>query len=111
MPSEGRPNTGPVDFFYLLKRRNVSFERWCQSVGIQTREDFNLRKMLIETAGEHFFSPELVALGNALPSHQEPTQEIQLVRTPTLPPSALPDPSEVQESSSVSKKAKKQVIS
>lgn len=109
MSTDGRPNTGPLDFFYLLKRRGVSFERWCQSVGIRTKADFLQKKTEVEAQGEHFFPSEMVALGNALPVPQETPPTKERVRTPTIPPPTIPDPVEAQEEAVSSKKAKKTV--
>jgi hypothetical protein len=109
MSTDGRPNTGPLDFFYLLKRRGVSFERWCQSLGIRTKTDFLQKKSEVESQGEHFFPPEMVVLANALPEPQETPSTKELVRIPTIPPPASPDPVEAQEEVVSPKKAKKTV--
>lgn len=109
MSTDGRPNTGPLDFFYLLKRRGVSFDRWCQSVGIKTKADFLQKKTQVEAQGEHFFPHEMVALGNALPEPQETSLTQEGVRIPTIPPPTSPDPAEAQEEAVAPKKAKKTV--
>jgi hypothetical protein len=84
MNKEGRANTGPVDFFYLLKRRKVSFHQWCQSLGIQTKEDFFQTHSRIESEGEYFFPQEMIDLGNALPAAIETAVKQKPTKTPTL---------------------------
>lgn len=109
MSTDGRPNTGPLDFFYLLKRRGISFDRWCQSVGVRTKAEFLLKKSELEASGEHFIPTEMVVLGNALPDPQEAVEPQEPTKTPTLPPPSLPEPVEPQEEAIPSKKTKKSV--
>lgn len=111
MNNEGRANTGPVDFFYLLKRRKVSFHQWCQSLGIQTKEDFFRTRSQVEEQGEFYFPQEMIDLGNSLPEALEVAVQPELTRTPTLPPPALLEPSEGEETPVPSRKNKKQVSS
>lgn len=111
MNSEGRANTGPVDFFYLLKRRKVSFHQWCQSLGIQTKEDFFRTRFQVEEQGEFYFSQEMIDLGNSLPETPGTTVQSEPTRTPTLPPPSLFEPSEAKGMLVSTRKSKKQVSS
>ena len=109
MSTDGRPNTGPLDFFYLLKRRGISFDRWCQSAGVKTKADFLLKKTELESSGEHFIPAEMVVLGNALPDPQEALEPQEPTETPTPRPPSLPEPLDFQEEVIPSKKNKKLV--
>lgn len=111
MNNNGRANTGLVDFFYLLKRRKVSFQQWCQSQGIQTKGDFSQVRIHVEGQGEFYFPEEMVQLGESLPEALETISEHLETRAPTLPPPSLPEPSEAEETGSSSRKNKKTVSS
>lgn len=111
MNSEGRANTGPVDFFYLLKRRKVSFHQWCQSLGIQTKEDFFQARSQVVKQGEFYFPQEMIDLDNSLPEALEVAVQPEFTRTPTLPPPSLLEPSVGEETPVPPRKNKKQVSS
>ena len=120
MSTDGRPNTGPLDFFYLLKRRGVSFERWCQSVGIKTRKDFVEIQQKIEAQGEYFFPKEMLDLCSNLPQDpnelflkgekpQETAETQDSANTPSHSSADILDPVEPQEEIAGTKKAKRAV--
>ena len=111
MPTSGKPNTGPVDFFYLLKRRNVSFAEWRLSVGVITKTDFLNKKAEMEAQGEFFFSEEFLALGNRLPEAQESITTTPPTRAPTMPAPAPDAGTKSQETVSERKRPKKRVNS
>lgn len=73
-----------LDYFYMLKRRRLSFEKWCQSVGIRTVKDFFEVKQTIEAQGEFFFPKEMVDLGFALP--QDPNYILAQGKKPLASP-------------------------
>lgn len=113
MPPLSEISVGTLDFFYLLKRRRISFQRWCQTEGIKTREDFFKVKTRIEEAGEYFIPQEMINLGFGLPQGQQillqGIKPAEKGRVPTIPPPASPEPSEAQEDHKPAKNTKKEV--
>lgn len=67
MTTDGRPNAGPLDLLYVLKRRKISFEQWCRSNGIETQQHYQEVKTAVKQLGEYFFSPEMDDLATHLP--------------------------------------------
>lgn len=107
MPSDS--NTDPLDLLYILKRRGISFERWCKSVGIGNQKDFFEKKTQIEAQGEYAISSEMTELARALPKAKKSNSTSSQGRCPTLPPPAPSGPSESQEQPVLNKRAKKVV--
>jgi hypothetical protein len=70
MATDGRPNSGALNLFYVLKRRNITFEQWCRSKGIVTKQDYQGVKSVMEQLGEYFFSPEMDELASTLPESE-----------------------------------------
>jgi len=97
-----KPNTGPLDLLYILKRRNITFEQWCRSTGIQSKTDFQKLKTDLEAAGEFFLPEEMNVLAQALP---EPSEEALV--EPAENPSATPE--EAQKEPLRGKKRKQRV--
>lgn len=67
MATDGRPNSGALNLFYVLKRRNITFEQWCRSNGIATKQHYQTFKSAMEQHGEYFFSPEMNDRASTLP--------------------------------------------
>jgi hypothetical protein len=89
MPAH-KPNTGPVDLLYLLKRRRVSFERWCHEHGISTQAQYQDVKARIQAEGEFLLSPEMDALAATLDTVAVVPEE-----TPEAPAEPVTVPEEV----------------
>jgi hypothetical protein len=109
MSHDGRPNTGPLDLFYLLKRRNISFSQWCKSCGIETKTDFQRVKTNTEALGEYFLPPEMTVLAGSLPDALESPAEPVPAQPPSETPTAIAEASQPQETTVPTKKQKKSV--
>lgn len=102
---DGKANTGPLDFFFLLQRRKVSFDRYCENEGISSREDFLKKIAEIERSGEFFVSEEMkqVGLGRFPEPHQDPGPQ-SWTEMPFTPSESSPEPLEGQEEAPSRKK-------
>ena len=89
-------NSQPLDLYYILTKRRVSFERWCLEQNVLTQEDFQAFVEANNAKGEYTLSKHFLSLGLALPKRPS------LSRTPTLPP-----PPPVEEENSVETKKRK----
>jgi hypothetical protein len=69
-----------IDFGYVLKRRQYSFEDWAKDSGIETKQDFLSVRTAMESEREYFFGTELLQFGASLPN----------ARTKTIPPPTYP---------------------
>lgn len=102
---DGTSNSGPLDFFFLLKRRRVTFDRFCENEGISSRQEFLAKVAQLESSGEFFVSEEMkqAGLGRFPEAHEAPGPQ-SWTKLPFTPGSSSPDPSEAQEEPSTRKK-------
>lgn len=77
---EGRPNTGPIDFYHLLKRRRVEFSRWADQEGIKNQEEFQAWKTSIEAKGEFYLSEEFLVASQSLPAREVPPEPVAAIK-------------------------------
>lgn len=59
-------NKGPISYHHILKRRRVSLERWADSVGVATKEQFASIRKDLEDSG-YFLDEEMLQFGESLP--------------------------------------------
>lgn len=59
-------NKGPTSYHHILKRRRVSLERWADSVGVVTKEQFASVRRELENSG-YFLDEEMLQFGASLP--------------------------------------------
>lgn len=105
-----RANIGPMDLAYLLSRRRVSFERWCDENGITTRESFEAVKKEIEDKGEFFLNEGMTRLSLALPEQApEAVPVLEPIAVAETPADDSVEPSESEETLSPGKKSRKKV--
>lgn len=107
---DGKANSGPLDFLFLLKRRRVSFDRFCENEGISSREAFLTKVAELESSGEFYVSEEMRQLGlERFPEAQEGTEPEALTDSPSPSADPTPDATGAQEEPTVRKKRSRAV--
>jgi hypothetical protein len=106
---DGKANSGPLDFFYLIKRRKGTLEGFCTQNGIKTFQQFQdwatsleAQKEFYVTAASFDAAKALLQASESPPEAQSTEATVEYLADPVEPP-------EPQEKAYGKKKEKKTV--